>query len=31
LVLNCNRAGGQTVFHIHMHILGGRDFIWPPG
>jgi histidine triad (HIT) family protein len=31
LVLNCNEAGGQTVFHLHMHLLGGRDFGWPPG
>jgi histidine triad (HIT) family protein len=31
LVLNCNEGAGQTVFHIHMHLLGGRDFRWPPG
>jgi histidine triad (HIT) family protein len=31
LVLNCNEAGGQTVFHIHCHLLGGRQFNWPPG
>ena len=31
LVLNCNRAAGQTVFHIHMHLLGGRSLAWPPG
>lgn len=31
LVMNCNAAGGQTVFHLHMHLLGGRDFGWPPG
>ena len=31
LVMNCNSAGGQTVFHIHMHLLGGRSFVWPPG
>ena len=31
LIMNCNRAAGQTVFHIHMHLLGGRDFSWPPG
>lgn len=31
LVMNCNADGGQTVFHIHMHGLGGRAFGWPPG
>lgn len=31
LNLNCNRGGGQTVFHIHLHLLGGRHFSWPPG
>ena len=31
LVMNCNEAAGQTVFHIHLHLLGGRDFTWPPG
>lgn len=30
-VMNCNRAAGQTVFHIHLHLLGGRDMGWPPG
>ena len=30
-VLNCNEAGGQTVFHIHLHLLGGRAMHWPPG
>ncbi len=30
-VLNCNREAGQTVFHIHLHVLGGRTFAWPPG
>lgn len=30
-VMNCNEAAGQTVFHIHLHLLGGRDFSWPPG
>lgn len=31
LVWNCNEAAGQTVFHIHLHFLAGRDFSWPPG
>lgn len=31
LVLNCNRDGGQTVDHIHLHLLGGRPMRWPPG
>ena len=31
VVMNCNAQGGQTVFHIHMHLLGGRDLTWPPG
>ena len=31
LVMNCNENGGQTVFHIHMHVLGGRAMSWPPG
>ena len=31
LVMNCNAAAGQTVFHIHMHLLGGRQMLWPPG
>ena len=30
-VMNCNEAAGQTVFHIHLHLLGGRDLSWPPG
>jgi histidine triad (HIT) family protein len=30
-VFNCNRAAGQTVFHIHLHLLGGRSLVWPPG
>ena len=30
-VLNCNRDAGQTVFHIHMHLLAGRALGWPPG
>ena len=30
-VMNCNEAAGQTVFHIHLHLLGGRAFTWPPG
>jgi len=31
LNLNCNRFGGQTVFHTHIHLLAGRPFSWPPG
>lgn len=31
LVMNCNEDGGQTVYHIHMHVLGGRSLSWPPG
>ncbi len=31
LVLNCNEGAGQSVFHIHMHLLGGRTMSWPPG
>ena len=31
LVINCNEGAGQTVFHIHLHLLGGRNFGWPPG
>ena len=30
-VMNCNKGAGQTVFHIHMHLLGGRALGWPPG
>jgi histidine triad (HIT) family protein len=30
-VFNCKADAGQTVFHIHMHVLGGRKFGWPPG
>lgn len=31
LVMNCNRGAGQTVFHLHVHLLGGRALSWPPG
>ncbi len=31
LVFNCGEAAGQEVFHIHLHLLGGRKFGWPPG
>jgi histidine triad (HIT) family protein len=31
VVLNCNANGGQTVFHLHAHLLGGRAMAWPPG
>ncbi len=30
-VINCNRDAGQAVFHIHLHVLGGRPMAWPPG
>jgi histidine triad (HIT) family protein len=29
--MNCNRDGGQSVYHIHLHLLGGRVLDWPPG
>jgi histidine triad (HIT) family protein len=31
LVINCKERGGQTVPHLHMHLMGGRDMHWPPG
>jgi histidine triad (HIT) family protein len=31
LVVNCNADGGQTVPHLHVHLLGGRHMTWPPG
>jgi histidine triad (HIT) family protein len=31
LVFNVNAGGGQAVYHIHLHILGGRQMMWPPG
>ena len=30
-VFNCNDDGGQTVYHIHLHLIGGRKMSWPPG
>ena len=30
-VFNCNRDGGQEVYHLHLHVLGGRQMTWPPG
>jgi histidine triad (HIT) family protein len=30
-VFNCQADAGQTVFHVHLHVLGGRPFGWPPG
>ena len=31
VVMNCNPDGGQTVYHIHMHVLASRQLTWPPG
>jgi histidine triad (HIT) family protein len=31
VVNNCGESAGQTVFHLHFHLLGGRDMNWPPG
>jgi histidine triad (HIT) family protein len=31
IVVNTNKDGGQTVFHLHVHVLGGRTMKWPPG
>jgi histidine triad (HIT) family protein len=31
LVMNCGQGAGQSVFHIHLHLLGGRHLSWPPG
>ena len=30
-VFNCNREAGQSVFHVHLHVLAGRNLAWPPG
>lgn len=30
-VFNCGEAAGQTVWHLHLHVLAGRNFTWPPG
>ena len=30
-IFNCNEDGGQTVYHIHLHLIGGRSLAWPPG
>jgi len=30
-VINCNGDGGQSVYHLHLHLLGGRRLAWPPG
>ncbi len=30
-VVNCNKQGGQEVYHLHLHLLGGRQMHWPPG
>lgn len=31
VVMNCGEAAGQTVFHLHLHLIAGRDLSWPPG
>lgn len=31
VVINCNAGAGQTVYHLHLHLLGGRPMRWPPG
>lgn len=31
VTINTNRDGGQTVFHLHLHVMGGRQMAWPPG
>lgn len=31
VVMNCNKGAGQAVYHIHLHLLGGRQMHWPPG
>lgn len=31
VVMNCNKDGGQSVYHIHLHLLAGRQLSWPPG
>lgn len=31
LAINCNHDGGQAVYHLHIHLLGGRSMAWPPG
>lgn len=31
IVMNCGKDGGQTVFHLHFHLLAGREFTWPAG
>lgn len=30
-VINCNKQGGQEVYHLHLHVLGARQMMWPPG
>jgi histidine triad (HIT) family protein len=31
VAINCNKDGGQAIYHIHVHLLGGRHLAWPPG
>ena len=30
-IFNCNRGAGQTIYHLHLHVIGGRRLSWPPG
>lgn len=31
ILMNCNKEGGQEVYHLHLHLIGGRKMTWPPG
>jgi histidine triad (HIT) family protein len=31
ILVNCNKEGGQVIYHLHLHLLGGREMQWPPG
>jgi histidine triad (HIT) family protein len=30
-IFNCNRGAGQTIYHLHLHVIAGRRLSWPPG